>query len=195
MATNSLIGLVLCGGQSSRMKTDKGLIQNQNATWAQIAFEKLQTNIEEVFVSVNHSQSEDYLKIFKEKQLIFDNQNVAIKGPLLGLLSAHLQFPDNDILVLACDIVNIKENTIRTLIDNFHNQTAICYSFNSQTEPLVGIYSATALKQIHKLYLNNNLLKYSMMHVLEITNAELLPLTEKDFLQFKNYNSPEDIVQ
>ncbi len=194
MATNSLIGLVLCGGQSSRMKTDKGLIRNENATWAQIAFEKLQTDIKEVFVSINHSQSEEYLKIFREKQLIFDDQNVAVKGPLLGLLSTHLQFPDNDILVLACDIVNIKYGIIRTLVDNFQDQPAICYSFNSQPEPLVGIYSATALKQIHKLYLDNSLRKYSMMHILEITNARLLPLTEKDFPQFKNYNSPEEIL-
>jgi len=37
-----MIGVVLCGGQSSRMHADKGLIKVQGVTWAEAAFQKME---------------------------------------------------------------------------------------------------------------------------------------------------------
>ncbi|GGH03134.1 NTP transferase domain-containing protein [Pedobacter zeae] len=36
-----MLGIVLCGGQSLRMGTDKGLLIHQDKLWAQVAADKL----------------------------------------------------------------------------------------------------------------------------------------------------------
>lgn len=51
-----MTGVVLCGGQSARMKTDKGLITLNRFTWAQSAFNKLTEFKMPVFVSINSGQ-------------------------------------------------------------------------------------------------------------------------------------------
>ncbi len=37
-----MIGLILCGGQSSRMGSDKGLLKLEAKTWAQTAIDKME---------------------------------------------------------------------------------------------------------------------------------------------------------
>jgi molybdenum cofactor guanylyltransferase len=51
-----MLGIVLCGGQSSRMGTDKGLMVNEARTWAQTAVDKLTTLLIPVKISVNEKQ-------------------------------------------------------------------------------------------------------------------------------------------
>ncbi len=190
---DATIGLVLCGGQSSRMGLDKGLIQNRNMAWVVIALKKLNEAVNKSYISLNLSQTGEYKKILSENKIIFDASHLNVKGPLLGILSAHLQFPEKNIIVLACDMLEIEINTIKRLLGYFTNQSAICFSFQGKPEPLLGIYSSQALKQIYKLYYDGNLMKFSMMHVLELVNAEFIMLNESEFRAFKNYNSPTDL--
>lgn len=187
------IGLVLCGGQSSRMGLDKGLILKSNMAWVEIAFRKLNEVVNKSYISINISQSEQYKRIISKNEIILDSSNLNLKGPLLGILSAHLQFPEKNIIVLACDMLEIEIDTIKRLLGCFTNQSAICFSFHNQAEPLLGIYSSHALKQIYKLYNEGSLLKFSMIYVLGLVNAEFVMLNEIEFRSFKNYNSPTDL--
>ena len=101
----NIIGLVLCGGKSSRMGTDKGMIKKEGITWARLAFNKLNSLAIPVVVSVNDSQVLEYEKIFSDNLLITDL--VDIGGPFKGILSADHKFPQCDLFVLACDMVDV----------------------------------------------------------------------------------------
>src|SRR5687767_3060241 len=103
-----MIGLVLCGGQSTRMGTDKGLmISPKKITWAQQCFSLLAKLDLHVVLSVNETQHNHYKRIFQWNELILDNPNLDVHGPLLGLLSVHAKYPTEDIFVLACDMVEM----------------------------------------------------------------------------------------
>src|SRR5215212_9639839 len=100
-----MIGVILAGGQSTRMGRDKGLLKQNDVTWSEIAASKLALLQIPVFCSVNQWQLEVYSKIFLAGNLIVDDECIFVKGPLLGLLSIHQKFPDEDVLVLACDMI------------------------------------------------------------------------------------------
>lgn len=191
-----LIGLILCGGQSTRMGTDKGLIINKNTTlnWVQSQFQKLSKNIgiENVFISINLYQQSEYLHFFDSKQLIIDSSNA--QGPMCGILSAHNLFPLDDILVMGCDMQNVNQKNILELLNqNFDNEVVTFKNAQNQIEPLLGIYRAKMLHKVNEMNESGTLLNHSMYHILENFIVKYLPITQEDQIYFKNFNTPDSL--
>lgn len=189
------VGVVLCGGQSTRMGKDKGLLKEGTQTWAQMAAQKLAVFQQPVAVSVNRRQLPAYSTLFSKEQLVPDNDDVAVKGPLLGLLSVHLKFPGNDLLVLACDMKDMST----AVLQNVHhhatqsNHEAFVCATDGKPQPLFGIYTANGLKRLYSLLGAGELKRFSMRHVLAVLNTAYLAVQNEDLPCFNNYNSPDDL--
>jgi molybdopterin-guanine dinucleotide biosynthesis protein A len=201
-----MTGVILCGGQSTRMGTDKGLLEaplpsqggylNQANTWAQTAVDKLAELQLPVVISVNKNQFSDYATTFSPQQLITDNESLQIKGPLAGLLSVHVQHPSEDLLLLACDMPLMETNLLKELITIYNQHTtadAFVYTNDDQPEPLCGIYKSSGLKYILQLYYSNQLPKHSMKYMLEHINTQLIPLTDDKKKCFRNFNAHAEL--
>lgn len=194
-----IIGVVLCGGRSSRMGTDKGLIVSNGKTWAQIVCEKLLFLRIPTFLSINNKQTAAYSAIFDVNDLIVDD--IEIPGPLGGILSVHHKYPETDLLILACDMQEVSLKILQQLVDqyllknaNFEN-FAFIHAKNEYLEPMPGIYAAKHLKKIAQLVLNKTLPKYSLKYVLMCGKTYEIPLDIASGNSFKNFNFPEDILQ
>ena len=188
-----MIGLVLCGGKSVRMGTDKGTMSIGNKNWASLAQEKLKSLNFTVKFSVNTDQEIAYGDLFKKENLIVDNQTLNIGGPLKGILSAHLSAPTKDLFVLACDLIKIETHLIAKLINenmNKSNFEAYVYANINFYEPLCGIYKASGLAKVAKLYNEEKLKKHSMQFVLSQLNTRQIPLSAENEVYFENFNSP-----
>jgi len=186
---NSIYGLVLSGGESSRMGSDKGLITSENKTWSQIAFEKLSVHCSKVFVSINPLQYEKYKTYFPEN-IILDS--VCIKGPLCGLLSFYEKFPHKDVIILACDMLKITDKTLHLLYENYlknPEKDFIIFKNDNQLEPLCGIYTSKGLKNVYENYQNNSLQNFSIKRILDPINT--LFLNHSNHSELKNYNYPD----
>jgi molybdenum cofactor guanylyltransferase len=190
-----MTGVILCGGQSSRMGIDKGLLKLHANTWAQTAVDKLAELQLPVVISVNKNQYADYATIFSPQQLITDNDSLQIKGPLVGLLSVHLQHPAEDLLLLACDMPLMETNLLKELISIYNQQTAdaFVYTNDGEPEPLCGIYKSSCLKHILHLYQSNQLAKHSMKFMLEHVNTHFIPLTDDKKKSFRNFNAHAEL--
>ena len=192
-----MIGLVLCGGQSIRVGTDKGLLINtKKITWAQHCFSLLAKLEIPVVISVNSTQYNDYKRIFPLKELIPDNNDLDIHGPLLGLLSVHLKQPAHDIFVLACDMVAMNVVVLNCLYNHYlqHNKKKTCvFTHNNVSEPLCSIYTAKDLEKIYQLHQKGFLEKHSLKHCLENLNISLLDIPFEWEKYFKNFNTPLSI--
>ena len=191
-----MTGVVLSGGQSARMGSDKGLLPYGQQTWARQAFNKLASLQIPVILSVNPQQVPAYQPAFPIHSLITDHLTLAIGGPLKGLLSVHLQLPQEDLFVLACDMINMQVEVLDFLLLAYQqkNPEALIFVNKNQPEPLCGIYSADALNNIHHLYVKQVLHQHSMKYVLDQLDTQYLPVPGKWAFCFNNYNTPEDLA-
>lgn len=191
-----MIGVVLSGGQSLRMGADKGLLQYSDcAVWAQRAYDLLAALGISVVVSVNNHQTKRYTSFFEVQQQVHDNVQLHIGGPLKGILSVHLQYPGEDLLVLACDMINMQQEPLLHLIQ-LANPGADAFVFRNKNhaEPLCGLYTARALQRLHQLYTNHQLHKHSLHYALQQLNVLYTDVVPEWQKCFNNYNSREDLA-
>lgn len=193
-----MIGLILCGGKSSRMGTDKGLLYASGITWAETAHYKLSPYVSSTVISVNREQLPSYKEHFSENQLIVDTDTLDIGGPLCGLLSAHLLFPEEDIFLFACDLLLMEPFVFETLLDlkkELPNYEAYVFINEKEPEPLCSIFTSNALKMVLTTYQEGGLGRQSMKHILEIVNTLKTEIPKGWQYYFKNVNSHQDLNQ
>jgi molybdopterin-guanine dinucleotide biosynthesis protein A len=187
-----MLGIVFCGGKSSRMGTDKGLIPLLDKNWAMIAAEKLSTLNIPVRLSINPRQKNNYEQFFAEELLLLDDESLGIGGPLLGLLSVHLLHPSEDLFILACDLPLMKNSLLKALYaieqDNSEYE-AFVFTTHGAAEPLCAIYKSNGLRKVVDKLSTNALIKYSMKSVLSVLKVLEVEVAEEDQEAFRNFNT------
>ncbi len=193
-----MIGLILCGGQSTRMGRDKALLKTvSDITWVQTAVNKFITLKFPVLISISQEQFDNYSDLFSTSELVLDDNLLLLKGPLLGLLSTHLQYPDEDLFVLACDMPLMEPPILKELhLRYLSNPGADAHLFTNRNEPepLCGIYNSKALKHLISLYHQQLLPRHSLKFALEQIDPSLYPTTEAQQCFFYNINTPADLT-
>jgi molybdopterin-guanine dinucleotide biosynthesis protein A len=191
-----MLGIILCGGKSSRMGSDKGLLIHEAKTWAQTAWEKLSVLKIPIQLSLNGKQLEEYAKVFQPGTLIVDDSALDIRGPLLGVLSAHLQHPDKDLFVMACDLPLMDANLLKELFSLYQQSKkydAYIFTNDKEPEPLCGIYTSKALKKIIALKQKGLLIKHSMKFMLSQLIVCEIAVHDNQKICFRNFNAHADI--
>lgn len=190
-----MTGVVLCGGKSLRMGTDKGLLQHQSFTWAELAANKLSSLQLPVVLSVNEQQCPLYSDTFARLSIIKDHASLNVFGPLRGILSVHLQLPAQDLIVLACDMPAMQKQVIEYLIKTSYEKKEEAFVFrnDSHAEPLCAIYTCKGLKKIYERYKQAQLKKHSLHYVLANINTFYLTVPANLKQCFNNYNSPDEL--
>lgn len=140
MTARSVYGLILAGGKSQRMGSDKALLQRDGKSQLAHLHALLGACVDQVFVSARSDQADDPER--GKFDLLFDNY--ADIGPIAGILSALEEYPTVDWLVVACDLPNIDRETLQYLLENRSGKpfTAFRSSYDDLPEPLCAIYTA-----------------------------------------------------
>lgn len=190
-----LYGLILSGGQSSRMGQDKGLIQINKVKFIEQVLRQMKKYIPHIFVSLNPGQIREYENILTEEQIISDSVNT--KGPMTGLLSFHEQFPQQDVFVMAVDLIRMNDQLFEKVLESYaknKQQKFILFRHeNGYVESLFGIYSRKALQKIYSHYQQDSLKGYSLLPYLKPESQSFLPLSLQEEDSFFNCNEPEDL--
>jgi molybdenum cofactor guanylyltransferase len=178
------------------MGTDKGLLKLEAKTWGQTAFDKLAALNIPVKISVNNDQFAAYSEVFSIANLIPDNPSLSLKGPLLGVLSGHLQNPTEDLFILACDMPLMEPILLEDLRSRYRLQQsydAHIFTNNSEAEPLCGIYTSKGLAVILNMLREGRLTRYSMKFMLDHLNVNLIPVTDEQKRSFRNFNAHAEL--
>ena len=176
-----LYGLLLVGGKSTRMGTDKAqLIYQSNTPEWQRLHRLLEQTCEQVYLC--HRQEQDF-----GKPAIIDPGN----GPLYAIHSAQEAQPDAAWLVLACDLPLLTATTLNHLIQHRqpHNiATSFLSAIDKLPEPLCTIYEP-AISSIIKQSLTNQ--ERNLRNLLK--KAHTIPLPDKNSLF--NANTKADTLE
>lgn len=136
-------GIILAGGQSSRMGQPKSLLEYHGKPQYQYAAELLCNFCAQVFISCSAEQQ----TIFTGFETIPDSSSYGKIGPLNGLLSAFDRTPDVAWMVLGCDYPFLEKSDLEQLIQERDPACLATVFSNPETgfsEPLLGIYEPAA---------------------------------------------------
>lgn len=183
------MGVVLCGGASSRMGCDKGLMLRHGETWAGRIYNLLSPYAGRTVLSVKDTQMNEYDHRLKNMELIPDR--VQIKGPLAGILSVHEVHPQKNLFVLACDLQDISHEILERLLVFFQKNPG--YDFyvfenSGQLEPLCGIYTSRALRKSPQRDLSIST-DFSLKRMLKKGNTGIIQSSPREAKFFHNYNT------
>ena len=137
--TAPVLGLVLAGGRSTRMRTDKAALPYGGRSQLERAMALIAPHVTHAYVSVRADQSTDTLRA-RFPQIPDVHENL---GPIAGLLAAQARHPEAAWLVLACDLPLLDELTLAHLLRSRAPQcvaTAYRSSHDGLPEPLCAIW-------------------------------------------------------
>lgn len=194
-----LTGVVLCGGLSSRMGLDKGLLEREGRPWILHSLDLLEPFSKKLILSLNPRQETAYAPVISTLKNIEIAYDEAGAGPLAGFYSVYKKSPQSDILVLACDMQNMRNEILRELVAAYsENPGYDSYLFrgdDGRIEPLCGIYRRGILE---KFFGNINQrgawCEEAGVKDLIFSGNPLFLAIRGDFAGcFRNLNRPEDI--
>lgn len=163
-----LSGLVVCGGQSSRMGVDKSLLDYYGQPQRYHVYKMLTTLCDETFISCNRDQAKTIDRRYK---IIADAPAYAGNGPMSGLLTAFNLYSGADWLIAGCDYPYLTRNALNGFIKSIDTKkTAAAFYDNRENvyEPMLAWYSYPASDEIKKMFGRK---EYSLQHFLRKTNA------------------------
>lgn len=137
-ATPPLAGLVLAGGKSTRMHTDKTTLEYHGQPQRNHLHELLESFCDDVFISCREEQADGIPKKFTTITDSFLGM-----GPMGAILSAFRQYPNRAWLSVACDLPLLSRKSLQYLAEH-RNPSKIATAFNnpdsSFPEPLITIW-------------------------------------------------------
>ncbi|AEI48577.1 NTP transferase domain-containing protein [Runella slithyformis] len=176
-------GLILVGGRSTRMGTDKSQLAYRHQPQWRYLYELLTPYCQSVFLSCRKDQEES----FEGFPRLTDTREI---GPLGGLLTAFAHAPHEAWLTVACDMPFIDEETIDLLVKNRQPAQRATAFLNPETrrpEPLLAIWEPESYELIRAQFQQNN---FSPLHLMQKGDVHLLPCPRPRWLQ--NINTPEE---
>jgi len=138
-----LYGLVLAGGRSLRMQSDKAALNYHGRSQLEWAVSLLGAHVPRTFVSVRADQATDPVRALYP-QIV--DQHAGL-GPIAGILAAQAQYPHAAWLVMACDLPFVDAATLGRLIAQRQpakQATAYRSSHDGLPEPLCAIFEPSS---------------------------------------------------
>jgi molybdenum cofactor guanylyltransferase len=187
-----LHGLVLAGGRSSRMGSDKAvLLHPDGRTLARRCYDLLrEVGCEVVMISLRADQEiPEGFEGVRNLQIVRDPAGSSL-GPLAGIASGMDSQPEADWLVVACDLPRLDLATLSQLTTSVKtDEPFLAYrsEFDGLPEPLCTFYSQAALPILKQAQADD----FRCPRKILIRNGCRLlePVTPR---ALDNANSPED---
>jgi molybdopterin-guanine dinucleotide biosynthesis protein A len=135
---------ILAGGKSSRMGTNKALLELNGKKVIEHVVAAVQRVADEVLLITNTPEEFAFLKLpmFRDE--------VAGIGPLGGIYSALRKCTTSHCLIVACDLPFLSEPLLRFLSENAGNDEVFAIDSSNGVEPLCAVYSKACLPAIEK---------------------------------------------
>lgn len=176
------IGLVLMGGKSSRMGTDKAFVKWHDKTFLERSIKLIQSVCDEFYLSVNQEQ---FNELSTHYPCIKDSYPE--KGPMGGILSA-MEHTKANLLVVAIDMPTVEIEILNELLTK-EGSTIIAFQekTNRFWQPFPSYWPKNIITALKTSVSKTTL---SLQHFLSNHNAMPIYIESNSF---QNINSPEQL--
>lgn len=188
MSKKNNTGIILAGGLSSRMGSDKGMVQLNGKKFIEHILEAIIPNVKEVIIIANCDNYHNLgVKVYED---IIKN-----RGPLGGIYTGLMNSRTENNIVVSCDIPFINSNLIKHIIENSGSADIAVPVFKGTIEPLCAIYTKRTAGKIYNLIMNNELKVRKVMR--HFITREIHLTSSLEFYNDKllmNINTPEELL-
>ena len=170
--------VILAGGKSTRMGRDKAFLN-----WSGKSF------LKHIIDQVESLNIPIYLSGQQEKLMEFDlpviEDLIPDQGPVTALASCFDKVKADQILVLSCDVPQIKSTELKRLFA-VHKADVTMFSCNGQQLPLVAVYSLSSFDKFIEAHQKGERRLFNVINKMKVKS-----IIYKGELQ--NVNSPQDL--
>lgn len=181
---NKITAIVLAGGKSQRMGTEKGLLVLNGKPFIKHICDALQPIFGSNILIVSANKEYDALGFTRVEDIIEN------KGPVGGLYTALKASKTKINLVLSVDVPLVSTELLEWLIKS-HDETYMVTQTKSgeKTSPLIGVYDRS-MRIVFGEHMAGNQLK--LREVIEDVKHQTIEIPEKWNNQVQNINTPEE---
>jgi molybdopterin-guanine dinucleotide biosynthesis protein A len=139
----NVTGIILAGGKSSRMGSDKGLMIVNGKPMVEYIIEELQSLDIPVIIVANNPEYEKFgIPVFTD--------SIKNKGPMAGIYTGLLHSSTESNVVLSCDIPKVSAKLIKKLVSNANQSDISILKHGNTLHPLIGIYKRSTLRGLKR---------------------------------------------
>ncbi len=181
---NNITGIILAGGKSSRMGTEKGLIIYKNKPFVEHIIEAMSPLVDNIIIISNNKAYESFG--FKCYEDLIKNT-----GPLAGIYTGLRYSKTENNLIVSCDVPLINTVILQKLTDQ-KNDTSEVIQLQCQGEnmPLIALYKKSC-EVIFMEELHQNQKK--VQKALKKCNVKTVIIDGSLEQVTANINTPEDL--
>jgi molybdopterin-guanine dinucleotide biosynthesis protein A len=179
-----MTGIVLMGGKSKRMGSDKAFLSWHGQTLYSLAAEKLRKYCTSIYLSINDHQEPYHHFEYSCIKDAFENE-----GPMGGIITCHRILHDS-LFILACDMPFVSDEEMVFLMDHHASKSGCTMFYNENRghfEPLLSIWDVHSLEMLDVYFSSGG---RSLQQFLIKNDIEKLPVSEVN--PFRNINNEDD---
>jgi molybdopterin-guanine dinucleotide biosynthesis protein A len=188
--SKKITGIILSGGKSSRMGTEKGLVKYRGKALIEYSVEALSSFCDQLVISSGNS-AYSYLGF----PIISDE--IPNCGPIGGIYSCMNARPSDIYLVVSCDVPHINSHIFKQLLESLGEfQAVIPIDAEGKKQPLVACYSSDCFSVFQKELKEGNFKMMKLLSKLQVYYQRIHQ--DENVLSsnlFFNANTPEDLQE
>jgi molybdopterin-guanine dinucleotide biosynthesis protein A len=181
-------GVILAGGNSTRMKSNKALLPCEGERFIERIYRKMSDIFNEVILVTNDPESYTFIPCRKV------SDRYPGLGALAGIHAGLAMSSTPYVFVVACDMPNLNEAMIRRVVRELDGQDVVIPESDGGLEPLHALYGKGSLP-VMEAYLSSGKKKivdcFRGLRITVISCSEVAAI-DPEFHSFKNINTPEE---
>ncbi len=185
MKKNSISTYILCGGKSSRMGREKGLVKFKGKSFLSRILDEIPINASPVFLITDK-------EIYQEfgRTLIPDLS--PDKGPVGGVYTALCHSDTEWVMILSCDIPLIRRELLNKLISKSRNSKAdvVFFSDGENDFPLIACYRKSLAIHFEKAVIED---KLKLKKLVDSLDTLQIQASSSEVIYLSNVNTPSDL--
>jgi len=185
-APNAPAGILLAGGQSSRMGQEKGLVEFRGQPLIQYGIDLLSAYSCKLLISTSNPAYRSF-----GFELVADE--IGSSGPAAGIAAALKKSPSAWNIVLACDLPFLEMELIDQLLSAKEDYQAVVPVHQGKIEPLSALYHRDLAEHFDASLANGTRALYKILQSCPVCYLETDGLLLKYPHLFANFNALDEL--